>query len=110
MTSISFEAPAVRLLDTHVRHGAVCSGCGRAWPCHLVLLADHNLTLVGETTPAHVPPPDRTTASAGRSWNHAVSPALPVPSVAAGCSRTPPAAPHRQREGRFPSLRQEKSL
>jgi hypothetical protein len=86
---------AVRLLDTHVRRGAVCAGCGRAWPCDLVLLAAQNLTLVGDTAPARspVPPPDRTTAPADTSGNHAVSPAQPVVSRAAGSGRTPPAAP-----------------
>jgi hypothetical protein len=40
---------AVELVNTHVRHrGRLCASCGRGWPCDAVLLADHNLTLVGD--------------------------------------------------------------
>ena len=86
---------AVRLLDTHVRHGAVCAGCGRPWPCDLVLLADQNLTLVADTAPARAPdpPPDRPPAPADTAGDHVVSPAQPVASRAAGSGPTPPAAP-----------------
>ncbi|MEX5636418.1 hypothetical protein [Parafrankia sp. FMc2] len=53
---------AVHLLDRHVQRNGVCEACGCAWPCRVVMLAENNLTLVHDTTPA---PP--TPASAGHT-------------------------------------------
>jgi hypothetical protein len=36
---------AVRVLDAHTDAAGLCAVCGAAWPCELVLLADHNYDL-----------------------------------------------------------------
>lgn len=33
---------AVRVLNAHTDTAGQCAVCRRAWPCELVLLADHN--------------------------------------------------------------------
>jgi hypothetical protein len=36
---------AVRMLNAHADAAGLCAVCGAAWPCELVLLADHNYDL-----------------------------------------------------------------
>jgi hypothetical protein len=36
---------AVRVLDSHTNAASLCAVCGCAWPCELVLLADHHYDL-----------------------------------------------------------------
>jgi hypothetical protein len=36
---------AVTILNEHVNEAGLCAVCWRAWPCELVILADHNYGL-----------------------------------------------------------------
>jgi hypothetical protein len=45
----ALRARAARVLDEHTNDGGACRGCGHPFPCSNACLADHNLTLCGDT-------------------------------------------------------------
>ncbi len=86
---------ALQLLDVHIRQGGLCEECGCGWPCRTVVLAEHNLVLVHDVSPAPVPPAGHAGASRTREPRHPRSPGREsrMTAVFAPATSTEPARP-----------------